>query len=566
MQKPVARSLACIALFGSTHMALADVVEHPKPKLVLQITVDQLRGDLLDRNARHFGPSGFRLLMENGAFYTNAHHRHANTETIVGHTTLATGTDPAVHGMVANIWFDRKTGAPNYNVQDADFPLVGAGGVDKSTELDPTQRAATTDGRSPNAILSSTLSDEIAIGIGQVAKIFGVSIKDRGAISMAGHVGTAYWFSKSEGRFISSSYYMDAYPAWVDGWNTAGHVSAYGGTTWSLADPVETYRFRSMDDMEWETDFPGYGRVFPHPYGAADDKYFTTRLTLGPAGDSLTASFAKELIAAEGIGEDSITDYLAVSFSSTDYVGHIFGPSSLETEDNLRHLDDTLTDFLTYVDQKIGLENTLVVLSADHGAAEVPGYLRSIGIDAHYFDFDVVDLQPSIARLRAEFGIAEKLVKSFSNPYVYLDDEVITANGLDKTLVARRVAEELQQLPGIAFALSSDDLRNGDIARTPVADAVLANFHASRSGDIYVVFEPHWFIGDMDGLTVAGAHGSPWTYDTHVPIILVGRGIEAQRISRRVETVDLAPTISAYLRIKAPSGARGQVLSEATGD
>jgi predicted AlkP superfamily pyrophosphatase or phosphodiesterase len=551
---------------GIAAAALASAVAGPaigaeKPKLVLQITVDQLRADLLSRNIAHFGEGGFRLLLDRGAIFADAHHRHANTETIVGHTTLATGTDPAVHGMVANLWYDRKTGTPRYNVQDENFPLLSAGGVDQSTELDPTQRAATTDGRSPRAILSSTLADEISIGIGG-AKIFGVSVKDRGAISMAGHTGTAYWFSKSEGRFITSSYYMDAYPDWVAAWNGAGHITAYGGTSWTLSDALESYRFGKTDDNDWETDFPGFGRVFPHPFGAPDDKYFTTRLTLSPAGDELTAHFAKALIDEEGIGDDAITDYLAVSFSSTDYVGHIFGPSSLETEDNLRALDRTLADFLAFVDREVGLDNTLVILSADHGAAEVPAYLRSLGVEAYYFDFDAVDKRPAVEALKAEFGVAEALVESFSNPYVYLNRALMTEKGLDPVLVARRLADELEKMPGIAMAISSEDLRLGNVAVTPLSQAVLANFHKARSGDIYIVFEPHWFIGDLDGLTVAGAHGSPWTYDTHVPIVLAGPGIARGKVYRRVETVDLAPTISAYLGIKAPSGSLGRVLTE----
>lgn len=552
---------ACITAATLTSLACGVAGASETPKLVLQITVDQLRADLLSRNMAHFGDGGFRLLAERGLTFADAHHRHANTETIVGHTTLATGTDPAVHGMVANLWYDRKTGAPRYNVQDAEFPLLSAGGVDQSTELDPTQRAATTDGRSPRAILSSTLSDEISIGIGG-AKVFGVSVKDRGAISMAGHTGTAYWFSKSEGRFITSSYYMDAYPDWATAWNNAGHVNAYGDTTWTLSDPPETYRFGEADDNDWETDFPGFGRVFPHPYGTPADKYFTTRLTLGPAGDELTAGFAKALIDAEEIGDDSITDYLSVSFSSTDYVGHIFGPSSLETEDNLRALDRTLAEFLSFVDEEVGLDNTLVILSADHGAAEVPAYLRTFGIEAYYFDFGEVDKRPAIEALKAEFGVAEALVESFSNPYLYLDRDLMAEKRLDPALVARRLADELAKMPGIAMAISSEDLRSGNVAKTPVSDAVLANFHAARSGDIYIVFEPHWFIGDLDGLTVAGAHGSPWTYDTHVPIVMAGPGIAPGKVYRRVETVDIAPTISAYLGIKAPSGSRGKILTE----
>lgn len=544
-----------VLTFGTLH---ADST----PKLVLQITVDQLRGDLIDRNLGAFGEGGFRYLLDNGVVFADAHHRHANTETIVGHTTLSTGTDPAIHGMVANVWFDRKTGAPRYNVQDPDFPLLSEGGVDKSTEIDPTQRAATTDGRSPRAILSSTVSDEIAIGIGGAPKIYGVSVKDRGAIAMAGHAGTAFWFSKSEGRFITSSYYLDAYPEWVSSWNDAGHVAAHANTRWELSDAPSSYRFGAADDMPWETDFPGYGRAFPHAFGAADDKYFTTRLTLSPIGDELTADFAKMLISSENIGTDDVTDYLSVSFSSTDYVGHIFGPSSLETEDNLRRLDKTIAGLLAHVDQTAGLENTLVVLSADHGAAEVPGYMNSLGIPASYFDFKTVDKAPAIAALKAEFGLAEELIETFSQPYVYLKQDVISRAGLDVDDVSRRLAQELRKMPGIAYAFSSADMRAGAVASTPVSDAVLANFHGERSGDIYVVFEPHWFIGDLDGLTVAGAHGSPWTYDTHVPVIFAGPGIKPARISRRIQTVDVAPTISSYLKIKPPSGARGKPLVE----
>ncbi len=541
--------------------SLPAVAEEP-PRLVLQITVDQLRGDLIDRNIAHFGETGFKRLIQNGIYYTNAHHRHANTETIVGHTTLATGTDPAVHGMVANLWYDRATGKPFYNVQDPDYPLLAKSGVDQSTEIDPTQRAATSDGRSPSSILSSTLSDEIAIANAGVSKIFGVSVKDRGAISMAGHAGKAYWFSKSEGRFVTSSYYMDAYPDWVSNWNDAGHVSAYAHTDWQLAAPADSYRFAKFDDADWETDFPEFGRTFPHPFGAADSKYYTTFLTLSPAGDELTASFAKSLIDNEGIGADDVTDYLSVSFSSTDYVGHIFGPSSLEAEDNLRRLDQTIGQLLDHVDEKIGLENTLVVLSADHGAAEVPGYLEHFGIPAGFFSFDNIDKEPVAQALIAEFGVAQELIASFSQPYVYLNEQLISDKGLKKVDVARSLARELQRMPAIAYAISSEDLASSAIARTTVSDAVLANFHASRSGDIYVVFEPHWFVGDFDGLHVASHHGSPWTYDTHVPMIFSRPGMTASRISTRVETVDLAPTVAAYLRIKAPSGARGTVLDE----
>jgi predicted AlkP superfamily pyrophosphatase or phosphodiesterase len=535
-----------------------------RPKLVLQITVDQLRGDLIDRYGAGITEGGFRYLLENGAYFADAHHRHANTETIVGHTTLSTGADPGVHGMVANLWFDQNTGTTFYNVQDPDFPLVGAAGVDASTEIDPTQRAATTDGRSPRNILTSTIGDEIRMHFGPEAKVFGVSVKDRGAIAFAGHAGQAYWFSKAEGRFVTSTFYRDDYPAWVSEWEAKGLVQSYANTDWTLSLPQDTYLFGDRDDQFWETDFPGFGRTFPHSFGPADNKYYTTLLTLSPAGDEITVDFAKSLMTAEAIGQDDVTDFLSVSLSSTDYVGHIFGPSSLEAEDNFKRLDRTLADLLSFVDGAVGLDNTLVVLSADHGAPEAPGYLATVGIEAKSFVFEAADKSAGFARLKDQFGIGSELISSFTNPYVYLDHAAIAAAGADVSEVEEAVATELQTLPGIAFAITSSTLRRGEVADTHVSRAVLANFHRDRSGDIYVVFEPHWFVADFDGLSVASAHGSPWSYDSFVPLFFAGPGVAPQKIARRVHTVDVAPTIAAILGTKPPSGATGVPLPEAT--
>ena len=550
-------------LSGTTGMAQAGP---DRPRLVLQITVDQLRGDLIERYSKGFGEGGFRYLLDNGVVYTNAHHRHANTETIVGPTTLATGTDPAVHGMVANVWFDRKAGALRYNVQDERFRILGAGGVDADTEIDPTQKAATTDGRSPAAIATSTISDEIALAFGPAAKVFGVSVKDRGAISMAGHAGIAYWFSKSTSTFVTSTFYSNSYPDWVNAWNEMGKPARYDGSSWTLLLPPENYTFAGADNQPWETDFAGFGRTFPHPFGKSDSKYYSTFLTLSPAGDELTLDFAKSLIEGESMGVDEVTDYLAISFSSTDYVGHFFGPSSLESEDNIKRLDRTLADLFAYVDARIGLDRTLIVLSADHGAPEVPGYLATLGIEAKYFNFADIDRQPAIDALKLEFGAAEELIEKFSQPYVYLNTKVIQERGLDRALVEARVAGELSKMPGIAYAISSTALRTGGVAPTSVSTAVLANFNPDRSGDIYIVFEPHWFVADLEGLQVASAHGSPWVYDTHVPVIFKGPSMAPKRISRRIETVDLAPTIAAFLRIKPPSGSRGTPLVEVLSD
>ena len=435
------------------------------PRLVLQITVDALRGDLPARYADHFGNGGFRYLMERGIHYSNAHYQHANTETIVGHASLATGTTPSVHGMVANVWFDRDQDRLVYNIEDARYTLLTAGAdVDASTEIDPTQKAAKVEGRSPAALLSSTFSDELALHFAGQSKIFGVSVKDRGAVSLAGHAGKAFWFSKATGEFVTSTYYYEQYPDWVTAWNARKPALAFAGQSWSLLGEPSDYLFGAADDREYETDFPGFGRTFPHAYGTADDRYLTTRLTLGPAGDQLTADFAKTLITAEQLGQDQVPDYLAVSFSSTDYVGHVFGASSLESEDNLAHLDRTLADLLAHVDKHVGLKHTLIVLSADHGQPEVPGYLHEHGIhNGHYFDTEALDRTPAIAALKAQFGIDEPLIEAFYQPYIYLNRELIRDKGLDQAEVERAVAEQLTSFDGVAAAVPATALRSAGL-------------------------------------------------------------------------------------------------------
>lgn len=535
------------------------------PRLILQITVDQLRGDLLTRYLDRMGKGGVRYLLEKGIVYRDAHHAHANTETIVGHATLATGAHPAVHGMIGNVWFDREAGHLIYNVQDGDFPILSAdAGVDAASEIDPTQRAATTDGRSPRAILTSTFGDELAIAQGAGAKIFGVSVKDRGAISMAGHSGKAFWFSKKSGEFITSAYYYDTYPAWVADWNAKRLSAAYAGKSWTLLHDRATYANADRDDMDWETSLPGYGRVFPHAYGPADGKLFNTLLTLSPAGDALTVDFAKTLIDAEKLGQDALSDYLSVSLSSMDYVGHVFGPASLETEDQILRLDRHIADLLSFVDKRVGLERTLIVLSADHGAADAPGYLQELRIPGRYIDPEAWDKTEGFAHLRGRFGLGEEIVSEYSHPYVYLDRKKIAEAGQDQESVERAVAAELMRLPGVALAVSSNALARGAYPDVPVIKSVLNNFNPARSGDVYVVFEPHSFVNDLDGLTVTAHHGSPWRYDTFVPIVFAGYRLRPQNVDRRVETIDVAPTLSAILGIKPPSGAAGGVLVEVT--
>lgn len=273
------------------------------PKLILQITVDQLRGDLPKRYYERLGEGGFKYLWESGVVYRDAHHAHANTETIVGHATLATGAHPSNHGMVGNLWFDRESGRVTYNVEDSNYRLLTQGaGVDDNAEIDPTQRAANTEGRSPAAILVTTFADELRSSNGGQSRAIGISVKDRAATAMAGHAGTAFWFSKASGGFVTSNYYLDHYPRWVEDWNGKQLSQRYANTSWNLLHTPDSYLFGATDDREWETDVAGFGRVFPHPYGDGESPYFTTLLTLSPAGDNLVLDFARTALIGEKLG------------------------------------------------------------------------------------------------------------------------------------------------------------------------------------------------------------------------------------------------------------------------
>ena len=550
-----------IIFFIASNICVAK--EAPTPKLILQITVDQLRGDMPERYLDRMSDGGFRYLLNQGVVYKNAHHDHANTETIVGHVTLATGAHPAVHGLVGNVWFDNEAGRLVYNIEDSRYPLLSDyADVSKETEIDPTQRTAASSGRSPANILVSTFSDELSLHTNGKAKIFSVSVKDRGAVSMAGHAGKAFWFSKESGEFVTSRYYYESYPEWVHKWNANKPIQRYAGMSWELLNDIKTYQFGNKDDQIWETDFPGYGRVFPHPFGTRDNKYFTTFLTLSPVGDEITLEFARSLIINESIGKDEVTDYLAVSFSSTDYVGHLFGPSSLEAEDNLLRLDQTLASLLKFVDENIGLENTLIVLSSDHGGPDAPGYLQGMGIDAAYIYPNTWDKQAGINALKKQFGIGEELIQTYFHPYLYLNHKTIQKNKLNITEVQGAVAVELSKFDGVAFAIPRYSINAGQLPNSAISHLVLNNHNVKRSGDIYIVFEPYRFINNFGGLNVAVTHGSPWRYDTYVPVIFAGLDLKPLKVYRRIHTVDVAPTLAALIGAKPPSGSDGKVLNE----
>ena len=555
------KKIACVAAFSLiATLAVAQNREgQPRPpKLVLQITVDQLRGDLPFRFADRFSKGGFRRFLDRGLWYAAAHHDHAYLETIVGHTTLATGAWPSRHGMIANRWYDAKTGQGVENIEDSRYPILSIAGETPSGK-----------GVSPTAILTTTFSDELTITTAGRAKVFAVSVKDRGAVPMSGHAGKAFWYSEQNGCFVTSSFYYSAYPKWVTDWCGKHLADEYANTKWELSEDRSRFLFRDVtnvypagsraEENMASLDSLGFGRTFPHPLSSGADLY--RNLTLSPPGDELTAAFAKELIRQEALGKDAITDFLAISFSITDFIGHWYSTTSLESEDNLLRLDRTLQSLLDFVDAEVGLDHTLVVLSGDHGGAEYPEYLATLNVNTGRIPMQDISAAANQA-VSDKYGTTDKIISSYSQPYLYVDRAVLEKNKLNLAEVERVIADAVQAVPGIAVAVPILQLTNGGGQGD---EELLArfrhNYNRERSGDVQVLQLPQWQIDGDSGPKLL-QHASLWAYDSFVPVAFLGPRVPTAMIYRSISTTDVAATLSSYLKTKFPSGNVGMPLVE----
>jgi len=555
-QHPLIVTLMSLVIATFAQSAIAK--EGPENiRLVLQLTVDGLRADLLTRYADRFSDDGFLLLKRHGTVFANAHYQHANTETIVGHSTLATGAQPSMHGMTGNVWFDAEANELSYNIEDAAYPLIPSRKQDVTSEqVDPAQKLARTSGRSPHALLAETFADKLSAHTGGRASIFSVSGKDRGAVALAGKAGKAFWMSTDSGDFVTSSYYYDSYPKWVVRWNEKRKAQALAGKHWNLMNDGDTYLLANQDNRAYETDLRGYGRIFPHRFGSVDDKLLYTQIISSPYGDRLTAEFAKQMLTSEQLGIDSVADFLSISFSGMDAVNHFFGPSSLESEDMILQLDRTIADLLKFIASRVGLAHTLVVLSADHGMAELPEYKAELGFNAGRLTPDVV-LDAAVRFGKKAYG-REDLVNFYYRPFIYLNDAALAEADLEKHTVASAMATALTLETGIYLAITPADVESAPDSL--LLQKIRNNIHPVRSGDIYIVQEPYWF--NFDKGPVTGMHGSPWNYDTHVPVIFAGSRIASQVIYRQIQPADVAPTLAALLGMSPPASAQGTILPE----
>lgn len=506
-----------------------------KPALIVQITVDQLRGDMPLKLQERFGEGGFRRFLDEGIAYTNAHFRHLSTYTASGHATLVTGTNPSGHGVIGNSWYDRASGKTIYALHDDDHVLTTG------------KRSA---GTSPKNLLSSTIGDELVMATNGAAKVFAVAIKDRGAITQAGRKGKAFWFDSGEGTFLSSTFYYDELPQWAQQWNNDGHASVFAGKQWELLHDRDSYAAKNRAHNAFEKgDRVGAGNEFPHEFPDEASGRLYNALRLSPYGDWLTMEFAKTVVEAEALGEDEVPDILFLGLSVTDYIGHIFGPDSLEAEDNLLRLDAHLSEFFEFIDETVGEDRVLYVLSSDHGVCAVPEYLETQNFNGGRIDLGSV--QETLAAAFAEFPDGENYLEGFSPPWIYLDEGVIEDAGVDVEDVEAAVVRAMVTVPGLAHAFTRGQLLRGDVPATMFGERVLNAFHPPRTGNVVVVQEQFWTGGSSSN---AADHGSPYAYDTYVPMYFAG-DFSGRRIHTPSGPENIAPTLAAILEVPPPSAA-----------
>lgn len=521
-----------------------------KPKLVVGIVVDQMRQEYLYRFYDKYGQGGFKRLMNDGFMLKNAHYNYAPTVTGPGHASVYTGTTPAVHGIIGNEYYD-KTGRHFVNcVEDSLYKPVGNDAAN---------------GRlSPSRMLSSTVTDELKLFTQKRAKVIGVSIKDRGAILPAGHMAdAAYWYDSKSGKFISSTYYMSKLPDWVIKFNAQNLAEKYLSQEWQTLLPIEQYVESGPDDSPYERKFTGAERsTFPYKLSqlrAKNDNF--GMLSSTPFSNDYLTQMAQAALTGEQMGKDDVPDFLCVSYSAPDAVGHAKGPNAVEVEDIYLRLDRNIEALLKKLDVEVGQGKYTVFLTADHGVADVPQYLTDNKIPSGYFS-DAY-LKAKLDEFLSGYYPGKSFIENISNQQIFLNQQAFSkdprASGMDMFLVTELIGKYLMAMDGIANYYTEATLRQGNFSEGGIKGKVIRGYHAKRSGDIVFVLEPGWTeSGSIQGTT----HGSGYTYDTHVPILFYGYGIKKGATVAPHSITDIAPTISTILKIKFPSGSTGQPVNE----
>lgn len=514
-----------------------------RPKLVVGIVVDQMRWDYLYRYANRYGTGGFNRLLREGFTCENTQIPYVPTVTAAGHTGIYTGSVPAIHGIAGNEFIIQKTGKSVYCTEDSTVKTVGS--------------TSTAGEMSPRNLLASTITDELKLATNFRSKVIGIALKDRGGILPAGHAAdAAYWFDDQTGNWITSTFYMKALPIWANSFNNQKLAEKYLKQDWNTLYPIDTYLQSTADNTPYEGKAKGEtAPVFPHLTSKLlNGSYSAIRNT--PSGNTISLDFAKETIANEQMGKHDQTDFLALSLSSTDYIGHQYGVNAVETEDTYLRLDKDLAEFLNYLDLTVGKGEYTVFLSADHGAAHNPQFLIDHNIPAGLWNGATI-LKDLNAQLQMKFN-QPKIVLSFNNYQVNFNNKLIKEKNLDINAIKKLSIDYLQDQDGVAYAI---DMENAAIASIPDAlkTRIINGYNRERSGEIQILLKPGYFQGyGATGTT----HGTWNPYDTHIPLIFMGWGIKQGFLNRQTSMADIAPTLAALLHIQEPSGNIGFPIEE----
>ncbi len=545
MRKSILLLFAMLSIALHAQKNKSSTVE--KPKLVVGLVVDQMRWDYLYRYYDKYQDGGFKRLLKDGYSLNNVHINYLPTYTAVGHTTIYTGSVPAIHGIAGNDWHDKTLDKNVYCTTDDQFLPVGT--TDKEVGS-----------HSPKNMLSTTVTDQLGLATNFKAKVVGISLKDRASILPAGHNPTgAYWFDDTTGNFVTSSYYMETLPKWMQNFNSRKVGDELVKNGWNTLLPIEEYTESSPDNSDWEG-LLGSAKTPTFPYNnlAADFQLKRDHIRYTPFGNTLTLKAAEAALIGENLGGNTVTDFLAINLASTDYAGHKFGPNSIEVEDVYLRLDRDLAEFFKFLDSKVGKGEYTVFLSADHGGAHSKGFMEKHKMPTGFYGESTKKDYAQI--LKDKFGV-ENLIMKVMNNQVYLNVKVIEENKLDEEQVKEFLVSKFNQDKEILFAVDMKKAAASSIPE-PLKTRIINGFNWQRSGDIQLIYQDSWLPSYSKKGTTHGAWNS---YDAHIPLIFMGWGINKGESNKNYDMTDIAPTISALLKIEFPSGNIGNPIVEVLG-
>lgn len=518
-----------------------------RPKLVVGLVIDQMRWDYLYRYYSKYGNDGFKRLLNKGYSLNNVHIPYVPTVTALGHTSIYTGSVPAIHGIAGNDWMDKETGKNVYCTTDESVKPVGTTNVKVGSH-------------SPKNLWSTTVTDELRLATNFQGKVVGVSLKDRASILPAGHTPNgAYWFDDSTGDFITSTWYMNDLPQWVKSFNSQNLPDQLVANGWNTLLPINQYTESTPDNVSWEG-LLGSSKTPTFPYSNLAEDYKTKKdnIRYTPFGNTLTLKLAEASVDGENLGADDVTDILAINLASTDYVGHKFGPNSIEVEDVYLRLDQDLAKFFKYLDEKVGKNKYTVFVSADHGGAHSVGFLQEHKITTGFYG---EGMEKSLTeKLKAKFGV-DKLINGVDNYQIYFDRKLIADNNLDLELIKKFAVQELENDPSDLYAVSTTAVQEASIPE-PIKQRIINGINRQRSGDIQLISHDSM----LPPYSKTGTTHSVWnSYDAHIPLIFMGWGIKHGESNKPYFMTDIAPTVSALLHIQFPSGNVGNPITEVIG-